>query len=356
MNTLEEELDQNGYPSEEPKKKGTRKKATNDGADKKPRATRKKVVKDENSLLDDGEEEPKPKAASRKRAPKAAEDGEDKKPKVARKRTIKNENLDENEDDEPKPKTSRKRAPIENEESKPKVSRKKAVKNDEAHDDDDEYEEKPKKLSRKDALIKEDTRLNVSRDVFDGDASFFQKPWKEHELLSEMQNIELETAKNIIRLFQEENTIPFICRYRRELIGDMSPDELRDVKISYNQILNVHAKAEVVLNHLDKDQKLTDEMKHDILCARTIDEIDHLYAPYKPASKGSLADRAKALGLDNYAEDLLMGISPMIDIPALVKPEVEGLETKHKVEDGIQHFLAFKFSKNTLVLEELRRL
>jgi transcriptional accessory protein Tex/SPT6 len=170
-----------------------------------------------------------------------------------------------------------------------------------------------------------------------------------------MQNLDLPRARNIVKLFKEDNTVPFICRYRKELIGEMTPDELRDVKISYNQILQVHTKAEVVMKNLDKDQKLTDDLKHDLLCAKTIDEIEHLYAPYKPEKKGSLADRAKSLGLEEYADDLLLGIKE-VELPALVKSNVEGLETKHKVEDGIQHIMAFKFSKNTLVLEELRRL
>jgi hypothetical protein len=244
--------------------------------------------------------------------------------------------------------------PKKSNESAAKPARKRPVKEDKSKQPRKKVKERESSDDEQANTFKE-PRLEISRDVFDGDISFSQKPWKEHELLAEMQSLDVQTAKNIIKLFKEDNTVPFICRYRKELIGDMSPDELREVKISYNQIQNVHLKAEVVMNHLEKDQKLTNDIKHDLLCAKTLDEIDHLYAPYKPASKGSLADRAKALGLEVCADDLLLGIEE-VDMPALVKPDIEGLESQHKVQDGIQHIIAFKFSKNTLVLEELRRL
>lgn len=49
--------------------------------------------------------------------------------------------------------------------------------------------------------------------------------WTDEQLLSELQHIDQGTSANIIRLFNDDNTIPFMCRYRRELIGDLSPDQ-----------------------------------------------------------------------------------------------------------------------------------
>lgn len=48
--------------------------------------------------------------------------------------------------------------------------------------------------------------------------------WTEPQLLAEIQNLDFQTSQNIIKLFKNDNTIPFICRYRKELIGDMTPD------------------------------------------------------------------------------------------------------------------------------------
>lgn len=50
------------------------------------------------------------------------------------------------------------------------------------------------------------------------------RPWTVEQQLSNLQGIDRATSANIIRLFEEENTIPFICRYRRELTGNMDAD------------------------------------------------------------------------------------------------------------------------------------
>lgn len=57
-----------------------------------------------------------------------------------------------------------------------------------------------------------------------------QAAWQEDELLSEMVNVDRWVAKNLVKLFDSENTIPFIARYRRELTRDMSPEALRQAR------------------------------------------------------------------------------------------------------------------------------
>lgn len=80
------------------------------------------------------------------------------------------------------------------------------------------------------------------------------------------------------------------------------------------------------------------------------------YAPYKPASKGSLYERAKAVGLQSPAEQILYGTVPEVNVRALCDTSVDGIETVEKVANGIQHIIAHIVSKDTRVLEEIRRL
>lgn len=49
--------------------------------------------------------------------------------------------------------------------------------------------------------------------------------WTDEQLLSQFQFLDYETSANIVRLFDEGNTIPFICRYRRELINNLDADK-----------------------------------------------------------------------------------------------------------------------------------
>ncbi|KAH8243344.1 hypothetical protein KR032_006618 [Drosophila birchii] len=92
------------------------------------------------------------------------------------------------------------------------------------------------------------------------------------------------------------------------------------------------------------------------MCAKTTEELEFLYAPYKPASKGTLAERAKALGLEEYANRLLYGSAPKVNIESIVDPANEGLATEALVVSGICNIIMHNISKNTNVLEEIRRL
>lgn len=51
------------------------------------------------------------------------------------------------------------------------------------------------------------------------------QPWNEAELLSGSYNISKNIMENIVELFQKDNTIPFMCRYRKDLIGNILPDK-----------------------------------------------------------------------------------------------------------------------------------
>lgn len=51
------------------------------------------------------------------------------------------------------------------------------------------------------------------------------KTWTDEELLCQLKCLDYETSCGIVRMFDEGNTIPFMCRYRRELIGNLDADE-----------------------------------------------------------------------------------------------------------------------------------
>jgi uncharacterized protein len=63
---------------------------------------------------------------------------------------------------------------------------------------------------------------------------FILQEWSEAGFVAQEQQIDLSVAQNIINLLDQENTIPFIARYRKELTGGMPPEKLRDVKESYD--------------------------------------------------------------------------------------------------------------------------
>lgn len=144
--------------------------------------------------------------------------------------------------------------------------------------------------------------------------------------------------------------------YRRDLVDHVSPERLRDIKNTYTEIVDLRKKAEHIVKQLEKEKVLDVEIREELMCAKTNEELDFLYAPYKPASKGTLAERAKALGLQQYADCLLYGTPPRVQLSSIVNPSKSDLATEELVLTGICNIIIHNISKNTGVLEELRKL
>lgn len=51
---------------------------------------------------------------------------------------------------------------------------------------------------------------------------------------------------------------------------------MRDIKITYNHIKNIRARAETIVKDLEKRELLDNEIEGEILAAKSLDALDHL--------------------------------------------------------------------------------
>ncbi|RZC39162.1 S1 RNA-binding domain-containing protein 1, partial [Asbolus verrucosus] len=210
-------------------------------------------------------------------------------------------------------------------------------------DSEEPTSSKKVKLS-KIAALKKENNVKIS-----------EPQWSEHELLAEQQNLTLNVAKNIVKLFEDGNTVPFIARYRRDVTNNMSPETLREVKETYEEIIVLKNKINTVVKNLEKTEVLTEQLKHNITSSRSIEELEYVYAPYKPGSKRTLAERAKELGLEEPALSLLHNQSE-INLSDYVQKDRKELSSVADVEKGIVHIIASIISTDTEILSHLRQL
>ncbi|XP_009700434.1 PREDICTED: S1 RNA-binding domain-containing protein 1 [Cariama cristata] len=183
----------------------------------------------------------------------------------------------------------------------------------------------------------------------------FEMNWDIVQALSEITNVEPWVCANLIRLFQEENTIPFIARYRKELINNLEADALREVQQTLEELRTVAKKTHTMIQKLKKEGKLSGCLLTALLNCRTLEELDHVTAPYKTGSKGTKAQRAKQLGLEPAALSLLQ--NPMeLNLFSYIRPNTKGLSTIQEVEAGVQHILADIFAKDKDTLDFIRKL
>lgn len=56
------------------------------------------------------------------------------------------------------------------------------------------------------------------------------------QVLSILTCVERWVCVNIVTLLREENTVPFMVRYRKDMINHMDADAVRDVQLIYEEL------------------------------------------------------------------------------------------------------------------------
>ena len=125
-----------------------------------------------------------------------------------------------------------------------------------------------------------------------------------YNILEKEFKIKREYIDNTIKLIDEGNTIPFIARYRKEMTGEMSDVTLRQLNERLTYLRNLESRKEDVTRIIDEQGKLTEELKTNIAKAKTLQEVEDIYAPYKQ-KKRTRATIAKEKGLEPLAQSLL---------------------------------------------------
>lgn len=182
-----------------------------------------------------------------------------------------------------------------------------------------------------------------------------QMNWNVVQMLSERTSTEGWVCANLIQLFKEENTIPFIARYRKELTNNMDADTLREVQQTLEELTAVIKKAHTAVQKVAKQDKLTPFIKASLLNCRTMEEIEHVFAPYKVGSTKTKAQKARQLGLEPAA-NLLIDRPGELNLNLYIKPNVKGLSNMTEIATGIQHILADMMSKDRDTLDHIRKL
>jgi protein Tex len=108
-------------------------------------------------------------------------------------------------------------------------------------------------------------------------------------------------VQNVLDLFAEGATIPFIARYRKERTGEMNEIVLRELEERFTYLTELAARKESILSSIESQAKLTPELKAKIENCLLKTELEDLYLPYKPKRR-TRATIAREKGLEPFAE------------------------------------------------------
>lgn len=124
------------------------------------------------------------------------------------------------------------------------------------------------------------------------------------QMLAKEFSLNLQNVENTIALIDDGNTIPFIARYRKEVTGNMSDEILRDFDERLTYLKNLEQRKDEVIHLIEKQEKLTPELRDKIIACSVLKDIEDLYLPFRP-KKRTRATIAKEKGLEPLADELI---------------------------------------------------
>jgi uncharacterized protein len=117
-------------------------------------------------------------------------------------------------------------------------------------------------------------------------------------------NIRTDQVGNTAQLLSEGATIPFISRYRKEYTDSLNEFEIARIRDRLDQLKAIDKRRESILHSIEKQGKLTVELKQQIADADSLTELEDIYLPYKPKKK-TRATTARAKGLEPLAKIIM---------------------------------------------------
>ncbi|HET8910226.1 MAG TPA: Tex family protein [Ktedonobacteraceae bacterium] len=166
-----------------------------------------------------------------------------------------------------------------------------------------------------------------------------------------------------IELLDEGNTIPFIARYRKEVTEMLDEVQLQTIADRAAALRALYERKADVRRIIGTQGKLTPELDESIQAAKTLQEVEDLYLPYRPKRK-TRASVAREKGLAPLADLILQQVAlaggqdgqAMLDEHAqpFLNSEV-GIDTSLEAYAGARDIVAEIVSEDATVRGSLRK-
>ena len=103
--------------------------------------------------------------------------------------------------------------------------------------------------------------------------------------IAEELNIKVPQVSAVISLVQEGCTIPFIARYRKEKHGSLDELQVRECDHLFTSYKNLEERRLEIVKGIFGQNKLTESLYNAAMGAKTLSELEDLWAPFKKKKK-----------------------------------------------------------------------
>lgn len=178
-----------------------------------------------------------------------------------------------------------------------------------------------------------------------------------NRILAQEFGLRQEQVDNTVALIDDDKTIPFIARYRKELTGSLDDQILRELSDRLMYLRNLEKRKEDIRNTITEQEKMTPELEAAIDAAKTLVEVEDIYRPFKPKRR-TRAGIARENGLEPLAEIIMaqdMASDPEKEAEAFISEEKRVPDVKTAIQ-GAMDIIAENMSDDAEIRKKLRML
>ena len=162
-----------------------------------------------------------------------------------------------------------------------------------------------------------------------------------------------QAIENTISLLNEDCTIPFIARYRKEITGNLDEVEIGEI-LKYKELFEaLEKRKKAILKTLEEQNTLTPELQDEILNSEDIIALEDVYLPFKKKRK-TKAETARLQGLEPLAKMIMSQRMNDLQFTAkkFVTKEVENVEN---ALEGARFIIAEWINERTDIRNNIRQ-
>jgi len=161
-----------------------------------------------------------------------------------------------------------------------------------------------------------------------------------------------KSIENTIQLLNEDCTIPFISRYRKERTGNLDEVQIGDIVKYKAQFEEFEKRKITILKALEEQEVLTAELKQKIEAMADLTTLEDFYLPYKKKRK-TKAETARKNGLEPLAKIIMS--QRATDIKSIAAKYLSDvIETEDKALEGARFIIAEWLNERTDIRNNLR--
>lgn len=173
------------------------------------------------------------------------------------------------------------------------------------------------------------------------------------QFIQNQTNIAVKSIESTLQLLNEDCTIPFISRYRKDQTGNLDEVQIEQIAKLNKQFIEIIKRKESILKSIEEQKALTPELKQKIEGSYDLQELEDFYLPYKKKKK-TKADTARENGLEPLAKIIMSQKSDDVEFLAS-KYLNDKVTNEDEALQGARDIIAEWINENIFIRKSLRR-